>query len=159
MKTLFITALSILAFSQVSSATALKAQLQGAATETQLVRQTDGHRSAKVVGNAALVETGRSESADVINVYLSAQPGDAEYLSVLHEAEMVTLTLDLNAMSPRGEASQIQAQVQIQGDDDQFRKASGACLLDLDLSLKCTLTPTFNAFGLLEDTSLDLTLN
>ena len=158
MKTFVLATLSIFAFTQTSMAVAVTANLRGQVTETQQV-QTDGHPSTTVVGSASLVEVSRSESADVINVYLMAQAGKAEYLSVLHDASDVALTLDLNTMAPRGESSQVKVTMKIQGDDDQFRKANGDCLLNVDSTLLCTLTPTFNAFGLLENTSLSLSLN
>jgi|GEM_PF-3242963 len=129
----------------------IKANLAGSVSEVQ--------KNTGVIATANLKEVSRSESSDTVVVYLMAsQTQSSQYLAVLHEATDVNLTLDLNEMSPRGESSTIGASVQIQGDDDQFRKAEGYCLLGLDQSLECNLTPTFNAFGLLANTNLNLTL-
>jgi hypothetical protein len=164
MKTVFLSLVTaLLAFSPLASASLIKANLSGSAQETRLLPPTaDGHgdMAFEVIAEAKLKEVSRSESSDEVTVYLmTSHVQSSEYLAILHDAESVDVTFNLNEMSARGESSLIRVSVQILGDDDQIRKATGVCVLNLDQTLECSLTPTFNAFGLLKETSLNLTLN
>jgi hypothetical protein len=134
-----------------------KANLSGVAEEA--VRLDNG-ATGRSAATARLVESSRSQTKDSVTIYLRALESDSTaYESVLHEIQTADLHLDLNHMSARGESSMIAADLQILGDDDQRREAKGTCLLNLDQSLECQLEPTFNAYGLLDNTVVLLDLN
>jgi hypothetical protein len=157
MKALLLTLLTC-SFCSSVFAVEIKASLTGSASEAQLLTSADGQRTLREAGTADLKEVGRSQYADEVRIFLMGSDKNTDYLSVLHEIETLTLTLDMSSMTAAGEGTAISAKVQILGDDDQIRKADGTCVSLLDAQLTCRLTPTFNAFGLLENSQLTLDL-
>jgi hypothetical protein len=159
MKTLI--AIFVLGLGSVSFAINIKASLSGSATESQILQSADGGHTLKDVGYATLKEESRSQNATELTIDFLPTSSDAtDYCSILNEGQAFYLTLDLSSLAPYGEATRIDAKVQtLIGEDDQVGRAEGFCVLRLDQSLSCHMTPTSNPFGLIDNTQLNINLN